>query len=85
MSVVAGIFLFLFSLLLMNILFPNILSEVTAMQVGALQKAGRSEAEISAFAALQTPLIQAAQGFIGTVITGLVSSLLIAIFLRKKQ
>jgi len=35
--------------------------------------------------ALQTPLINAFQGFIGTVLTGLVASLLIAIFLRKKK
>jgi hypothetical protein len=85
MSVVAGIFLFLFSWLLMNRLFPNLLGEVTAMQVGNLKAAGRSESEISAFVALQTPLINAIQGFIGTVLTGLLASLLMAIFLRRKK
>jgi len=41
MSVVAGIFLFLFSLLLTNVLFPTLLNEVTTMQVGTLKAASR--------------------------------------------
>jgi hypothetical protein len=54
------------------------------MQAGVMRAAGRTEAEVSAFVALQKPAILAAQGFIGTVVTGLVASLLIAIFLRRK-
>jgi hypothetical protein len=85
MSLLAGILLFLFSFLMTTTLFPNLLREVTAMQVGTLKQAGRSEAEIAAFASLQTPLIHAVQGLLGTVVTGLLASLVIGIFLRRKK
>lgn len=83
-SVIAGFLLFLYSLLLMTVLFPNLIGEIKAMQSQALKAAGRSEAEISTALALQTPMVQALQGFIGTVVTGFLASAVIAIFVRKK-
>jgi hypothetical protein len=85
MSLVAGVFLFLFSLLLTIVIFPNLVAEVTAMQVSVLREAGRPEPDISAFVALQKPVIMAAQGLVGTVITGVAATALIAIFLRSKK
>jgi hypothetical protein len=85
MSVLAGVFLFAFSLLLTTVLFPNLIQEMRAVQARILREAGRSEAEISAALSLQTPLIQALQGLIGTAVTGLLASLIIAIFVRKKN
>jgi len=84
MSVLAGVFLFAFSLLLTMVLFPNLINEMKTVQTQVLKDAGRSEAEISVALNLQTPLIQALQGLIGTVVTGLLASLIIAIFMRKK-
>jgi hypothetical protein len=39
---------------------------------------------VEAALAVQTPMIQAAMGFMGTVITGFLASLVIAIFVRKR-
>lgn len=83
-SVVAGVFLFLFSLVLIVFLFPGLMGEMKAMQTDALRRAGQPEAQIEAALALQTPLFQATMGLIGTVVTGFLASLVIAAFLRKK-
>ncbi len=85
MSVVAGMFLFVFSLLLTMVFFPDLISQMKIVQSQVLKQAGRTDAEISAALSLQTPMIQAVQGLIGTVLTGLLASLIIAIFLRKKD
>lgn len=85
MSVLAGVFLFAFSLLLTTVLFPDLINEMKTVQTQMLKQAGRSEAEISAALSLQTPMIQAILGLIGTVVTGILASLIIAIFMRKKN
>ena len=83
-SMIAGAFLFVFSLILTTVLFPGVMAEMKAMQAQLLRDAGRTEAEVSAALALQTPLIQAVLGLIGTVVTGVLASLVIAAFLRRK-
>jgi hypothetical protein len=83
-SLIAGAFLFLYSLAATMILFPNLIGEMKAMQTQALQNAGQTKEQVEAALALQTPVIQAAMGFMGTVITGFLASLVIAIFVRKK-
>lgn len=83
-SLVAGIFLFAYSLILMTVLFPNLIGEIKTMQAEALKKAGTNDAQISAAMALQTPMVQSIMGFLGTVVTGFLASAIIAIFVRKK-
>jgi hypothetical protein len=85
MSAVAGVFLFAFSLLLTTVLFPDLISEMRAAQAEVLREAGRTEAEISTRLRFQTPLIQAAMGLAGTVITGILASLVIAAFAHKRS
>jgi len=85
MSALAGVFLFAFSLLLTTVLFPDLINEMKSVRSQMLKQAGRSEAEISAALSLQTPMIQAIMGLIGTVVTGILASLVIAIFVRKKN
>jgi hypothetical protein len=85
MSGIAGVFLFLFSLVLTMVFFPNLINEMKTVQAQILKDAGRTEAEISAALSLQTPLIQALMGAVGTLVTGILASLVIAIFLRKKS
>jgi hypothetical protein len=84
-SIIAGIFLFLYTLLAITVLFPNLISEMRAMATQALEAAGQTKDQIAAALALQAPLNQAIQGFLGTVITGFLASLVIAIFVRKKR
>ncbi len=83
-SAVAGVFLLAFSLLITTVLFPNLIGEMKSVQTRILKEAGRTEAEISASMRLQTPLIQAVMGLAGTLVTGVLASLVIAAFARKK-
>ena len=83
-SLVAGVFLFAFSLLLTTVLFPDLVLKMKSMQEHVLQQAGQSAEQMEAVLALQTPLIQAAQGLLGTVVTGFLATLILAAFLRKK-
>lgn len=68
--------------------FPHHFEELRAIQTEMLRTAGKSDAEIVAeiqvSSPVQTPLMQAIFGFIGTVVTGLLASLVIGIFFRKK-
>ena len=88
MSVVGGIILFFTSLLFVLVVFPHHFEELRAIQTEMLRSVGKSEAaiaaEVQASAAVQTPLMQALFGFLGTVVTGLLASLVIGIFFRKK-
>ena len=83
-SAIAAILIFAYALVLMTVLFPNLIGEMKAMQTTILKTAGQTEAEIGIAMALQTPVIQAFQGALGTVVTGFLASAVIAIFMRKK-
>lgn len=83
-SAIAAVIIFAYALVLMTVLFPNLIGEIKAMQTTALKAAGRTEAEIGIAMALQTPLSQAIQGAVGTIVTGFLASAVIAIFARKK-
>ncbi len=72
MSVLAGVIVFTFSLPLTTVLFPNLIQEMKTVHTRILREADRNDAKISVALSLQTPLIQALQGLIGIVATGLV-------------
>lgn len=88
MSFIAGCILFVSSLVFTTVVFPEYFDEIRAMQVQVLRAAGRSDAEIAAemqaIAVGQTPFRQAFRGLIGTAGTGLVASMVIAIFFRAR-
>ena len=88
MSVVAGLILFVISYLLTTVLFPNYFEEIRQAGEQAMRAQQMPEAEIAArqeaYAANQTPFMQAIGGTIGTIVTGFIASLVIAIFTRKK-
>ena len=77
------------SMVFTTVLFPEYFEELRAMQELLLREQGLDEQEIraqlAAGAAMQTPFMQAFAGFVGTTITGLVVSVVAAIFLRKKR
>ena len=87
-SVVASVIIFVASLLFTTVAFPDYFTDIQAAQAEMLKSAGLPEAEIrtqvAAAAAMQTPLMNALSGVIGTVVTGLVVSAIAGVFLRKK-
>ncbi len=88
LSLVASAIIFAGSLLFTTVAFPTYFTDLQAAQAELLKAAGMSEAEIqsqvSASAALQTPLMNALSGVLGTVVTGVVVAAIAGAFLRKK-
>lgn len=88
MSVVAGVIIICSSLVFTTMVFPEYFREIEAANRQMLQAAGKSAADIEATiqgnAASATPMGQAMAGFIGTFITGILASAIIAIFVRRK-
>jgi hypothetical protein len=86
MSVIAGVIVVASSLLFTLVVFPDYFRELEAMQRQMLAAAGRTAEEIEdavrATGATQTSTIYAMQGFIGTVVTGILASAIAAIWIR---
>ena len=88
MAVIAGVIIMASSLLFTTVLFPDYARELENAYRATLAKQGKSDAEIlsaiQAAAASWTPMAQAMSGFIGTLVTGIVSSAVIGYFVRKR-
>lgn len=86
MSTIAGVIVIASSLLFTMVAFPDYFQELEAMQREMLAEAGRSSAEIeeAVQASTSTPMGQAMAGFIGTLVTGVLVSAIIAIWVRAK-
>ena len=88
MAIVGGVIIIASSLVFTTIVFPNSLAEVERMYRARLQQQGKSESEITAAiqgtAASRTPMAQAESGFVGTFVTGIVASAVIAIVVRRR-
>lgn len=88
MSLIGGVIIFLGSILFTTVAFPHYFEEIRTLGEEVLRNQGKSEAEttqqLEMMAATQTPFWQAFFGFLGTLVTGLIASLIIAIFVRKK-
>jgi hypothetical protein len=89
MSVIAGVIIICSSLLFTMVVFPDYFEELAAAQRQMLQAQGKSEAEIAetlrAAQAGATPMAQAMSGFIGTLVTGILASAVIALFVRGES
>jgi hypothetical protein len=87
MAIVAGVIIIATSLLFTTVVFPNYFSDIEQAYRTSLQQQGKTDAEIAAAvrasAASATPMAQAMSGFIGTLITGIVASAIIGIFVRR--
>lgn len=87
-SVLASVLIFCGSLLFTTVVFPSYFDELRTVHTSMLEQAGKSpeevRAQVEAMAATQTPFLQALFGAIGTMVTGLVASLVIAAFARKR-
>jgi hypothetical protein len=89
MAVVAGVIIICSSVIFTTVAFPDYFRELEAMQRQMLLSEGKSPAEIEEAvrgnAAAATPMGQAMAGFIGTLVTGIVASAVIAIFIRRRR
>ncbi|MCL4810039.1 MAG: DUF4199 family protein, partial [Thermoanaerobaculia bacterium] len=87
-SLLASVLIFGGSIFFTTVVFPSYFDELRAVHATMLEQAGKSaeevRAQVEAMAETQTPFLQALFGAIGTVVTGLVSSLVIAAFARKR-
>ena len=88
LSLVASAIIFAGSLAFTTVAYPNYFTEIQAVQAEMLKSAGMTEAEIktqlAAAAAMQTPLMNALTGVIGTVVTGVLVAAIAGAFWRKK-
>jgi hypothetical protein len=89
MAVVAGVIIIGSSLIFTTVAFPEYFRELEAAHREMLLSQGRSAAEIDeavrANAAASTPMGQAMAGFLGTLLTGIAASALIALVIRSKR
>jgi len=88
-GVVGAAIIFCNSYLFTTVLFPNYFEDLLAMQEEMLGAAGLPEEQIAArmaaAEAAATPWNAAVQGAIGTVVTSLVTALIAAGFIRRKD
>jgi hypothetical protein len=88
MAIVAGVVIICSSLLFTTVFFPDYFDELESSHRRILQEQGRSPEEIDQAvrenAPGNTPMNNALQGFTGTLITGIVASAVIAIFVRSR-
>lgn len=88
LSVVAAVIIFAGSYLLTTVVFPNYFPEIREAGAAMLARAGRTPEQVAADmaknASMYEPVQNSITGVIGTVVTGLVISLVAAAFLRRK-
>ena len=88
MAIVAGVIIIASSLVFTTVVFPNYFADIEQAYRATLQQQGKSDAEIAAAiqanAASATPMAQAMSGFIGTLVTGIVGSAIIGLFVRRR-
>jgi hypothetical protein len=89
MSVVAAVFLFIFSYVYTTVIFPSYFEDLRMAQMEILRQTGMPEEQVfqqvELTSMMQTPFIQALSGFMGTIVTGVIFSLIIGFFVRKKS
>jgi hypothetical protein len=88
MSLVAGAIIFVGSYAITTMVFPTYYADVKVMVEQALAARGMApeqvQAELAKEAPMMTPLMSSCRGFLGTVVTGLLVSLVAAVLIRHK-
>lgn len=87
-SLIGGVIIIGSSILFTSVVFPDYFQELQGIQAQMMKAQGKSDIEIAsmlaATAPMQTPVMNALTGFAATIVTGLLSSLVIAAFVRRK-
>lgn len=88
MAVIGAVIIFIASILFTTVLYPNYFAEAREASSRALLAKGisadQAEAQLKMMDTVETPFMQALIGAVMTVVTGFVSSLVIAAVIRKK-
>ncbi|MCC7539196.1 MAG: DUF4199 domain-containing protein [Deltaproteobacteria bacterium] len=88
-SAVGSALVFASSMVFTTLAFPRYFDELRALHEQVLRDQGMAEEQIRVMVAqaaqMQTSVMQATQGMIGTLVTGLFVSMLIAIWIRAKD
>ena len=88
-AIVAGVVVICSSLLFTTVAYPDYFRDLEAMQVAMLQQQGLPDSEVARQVrenmAATTPMGQAMQGFLGTLVTGIVVSAVLAIWIRARH
>lgn len=88
LSLVASVIIFAGSILFTTVAFPTYFADIQAAQAEMLKSSGMADAQIqatlAASAAMQTPLMNAASGVIGTVVTGVIVAAIAGAVWRKR-
>lgn len=86
---VAGVIIFVNSFLFTGVVFPRYFDEIRTLGGQVMRQQGMSEEAVTEqlrkTAGMYTPFSTALQGFIGTVVTGMIVSLIAAIWIRGKS
>ena len=89
MALIGGAVNFCTSVVFTSVFYPNYFAEINAMSRQVMLENKQSEeqiaAAINAVAGWQTPVMSALAGFIGTAMTGIVASAVIAIWIRARD
>jgi len=88
MAIIASVVIFCGSSLFTTVLFPSYFEDLQRVGREVMRQQGLADAEIAqrleAMAPWQTSVMNALQGVIGTVVTGLAASLVVGAFARKR-
>jgi hypothetical protein len=88
MSIYAAVIGIASSLMYTTVLFPDALEIIKEVQLDKLAEQGQTAEQIEAAVPIMdfmlTPAINAVMGFVGTIITGFILSLILAAFIRNK-
>ena len=89
MSIVAGVVIVASSVVFTTVAYPSYFQDLEALQRQSLAEQGKPAAEIDATLEASrpgaTPMANAMQGFIGTLVTGILASAVIAIPVRARR
>ena len=89
MALIGGAINFCTSVVFTSVFYPNYFAEINAMSRQVMLENKQSEEQIAsainAVAGWQTPAMAALAGFIGTVMTGIIASAVIAIWIRARD
>ena len=87
-ALIGGAIIICASMIFSTVLYPNYFEEINAMTREMMTRQGVSDSEITAAMeatrSFQTPFGAALAGFIGTMVTGVIASAIIAIWIRAK-
>lgn len=86
MAIIAGIVIFCCSLIFTTVAFPNYLTDINEMSRQMMLQQGMPADEVQraldANASMNTPVMNALSGFIGTFMTGVVASAVIGVWIK---